>query len=494
MLKANLASEAIISGIKTLGRAVSSLGRSIVENYAEYEQLVGGVETLFGESANVVMEYANNAFQTAGLSANQYMETVTSFSASLLQSLGGDTAEAARVADLAITDMADNANKMGTSMEMIQNAYQGFAKANYTMLDNLKLGYGGTKEEMERLLADAEAISGIEYDISSYADIVEAIHVIQDEMGIAGATAEEASTTISGSIASMKAAWQNLVTSLSGGAGDMETALDQFIASAETAAGNLVPVIFNALNGIAGLIDRLAPLIIEKLPELVETLLPQLLEAAGSIVIALVEALPGLLVAISVAVMEFLGEIYTQIVNSAPQWLDSAKNLLDKFLSGLREGFTIIYESMAGFINDNIIQPIKAKAEEFIDAGKEIIENVKEGIRKAWESLTTWFSGLWDGLFGGLTANVHVNRTVSTTEVDGSHARGLDYVPFNGYIAELHRGEAVLTAAEAEDYRSGATRTNAVNVVQNIYSQAKTAADLMQEALYAQERAVFMGV
>ena len=482
------------AAITAASAAVVALGKNIVENYAEYEQLVGGVETLFGESANVVMEYANNAFQTAGLSANQYMETVTSFSASLLQSLGGDTAEAARVADLAITDMADNANKMGTSMEMIQNAYQGFAKANYTMLDNLKLGYGGTKEEMERLLADAEAISGIEYDISSYADIVEAIHIIQDEMGIAGATAEEASTTISGSIASMKAAWQNLVTSLSGGAGDMETALDQFIASAETAAGNLIPVIFNALNGIAGLIDKLAPLIIEKLPELVETLLPQLLEAAGSIVIALVEALPGLLVAIYNGVMSFLDTIIGYIVDSAPRWLQSAKNLLSDFLNGLREGFRIIYDSMAGFINDNIIQPIKAKAEEFIAAGREIIDNVKEGIRRAWESLTTWFSGLWNGLFGGLTANVHVNRTVSTTEVDGSHAGGLGYVPYNGYIAELHRGESVLTAAEAEDYRSGATRTNAVNVVQNIYSQAKTAADLMQEALYLQERAVFMGV
>ncbi len=348
---------------------------------------------------------------------------------------------------------------------------------------------------MERLLADAEAISGIEYDISSYADIVEAIHIIQDEMGIAGATAEEASTTISGSIASMKAAWQNLVTSMSGSAGDMETAIEQFVASAETAAGNLIPIIFNTLNGIADLIDKLAPLIIEKLPDLIATLLPKLLEAAGEIVVALVEALPAILVAISLAVMEFLGSIYTKIVDSAPRWIESAKNLLDNFLSGLREGFRIIYESMAGFINDNIIQPIIAKAEEFIDAGKEIIENVKEGIRKAWESLTTWFSGLWNGLFGGLTANVHVNRSVSTTEVDGSHAGGLDYVPFNGYVAELHRGEAVLTASEAEDYRRGETNRNSgINIVQNIYSEAKTAADLMQEALYLQERAVLLGV
>ena len=194
--------------------AVAALTKSAVESYADYEQLVGGVETLFKDSAGIVQEYAANAFQTAGLSANDYMETVTGFSASLLQSVGGDTEEAARIADQAITDMADNANKMGSSIESIQNAYQGFAKQNYTMLDNLKLGYGGTKQEMERLLADAEKLSGVHYDISNLNDVYEAIHVVQGELGITGTTAEEASTTIQGSAAAMKAAWQNMLTGI----------------------------------------------------------------------------------------------------------------------------------------------------------------------------------------------------------------------------------------------------------------------------------------
>ena len=196
-------------GLAAASAAVVKLGTDAIKSYADYEQLIGGVETLFKTSADTVSQYADIAYKTAGLSANDYMETVTSFAASLLQSLGGDTEKAAAKADQAIIDMSDNANKMGTAMESIQYAYMGFAKQNYTMLDNLKLGYGGTKSEMERLLADATALSGIEYDLSSFADIVEAIHVIQDNLGITGTTAKEADSTIQGSIASMRSAWAN---------------------------------------------------------------------------------------------------------------------------------------------------------------------------------------------------------------------------------------------------------------------------------------------
>ena len=227
----------LYSGIKTA-----------VGEYANYEQLTGGVETLFKDSADIVMDYAENAYKTAGLSANEYMETVTSFSASLLQSLGGDTAKAAEKADLAITDMSDNANKMGTAMESIQNAYQGFAKQNYTMLDNLKLGYGGTKEEMERLLEDAEKLSGIHYDISSYADIVDAIHVVQTEMGITGTTAKEASETISGSISSARAAIGNLVTGLGDADADLIGLMDDAGQSVLTAAGNVAEAIGTVIS------------------------------------------------------------------------------------------------------------------------------------------------------------------------------------------------------------------------------------------------------
>lgn len=198
-----------------------------LDGYGEFEQLVGGVETLFGASSDVVMNYANNAYKTAGLSANQYMETVTSFSASLLQSLGGDTEAAAQYADMAITDMADNANKMGTAMDSIQNAYQGFAKQNFTMLDNLKLGYGGTKEEMQRLLEDAEKISGIEYDISSYADIVDAIHTVQVEMGISGITAEEAAAAVASGAMTQEEAFAAMGTTAKEAATTIRAALQR---------------------------------------------------------------------------------------------------------------------------------------------------------------------------------------------------------------------------------------------------------------------------
>ena len=272
--------------------AVAALTKSAVESYADYEQLVGGVETLFKDSAGIVQEYAANAFQTAGLSANDYMETVTGFSASLLQSVGGDTEEAARIADQAITDMADNANKMGSSMESIQNAYQGFAKQNYTMLDNLKLGYGGTKQEMERLLADAEKLSGVHYDISNLNDVYEAIHVVQGELGITGTTAEEASTTIQGSAAAMKAAWQNMLTGIADENADFDGLINNLVESVATFGENILPRIETALSGVGKLISGLAPIIVEALPGLVENVLPGFIDAIMEIVNSIVEAIP----------------------------------------------------------------------------------------------------------------------------------------------------------------------------------------------------------
>lgn len=245
--------EKALKGVAVAGAgAFVAVGTAAIKAYADFEQLKGGVETLFKDSADVLMRYADNAYQTAGLSANDYMETVTSFSASLLQSLGGDTEKAANYADQAIIDMSDNANKMGTSMEMIQNAYQGFAKQNYTMLDNLKLGYGGTKEEMQRLLDDAEKISGIKYDISSFVDITQAIHVIQTELGITGTTALEASSTIQGSISSMKAAWVNLLVAFANPEQDLSVAIDNLKNSLSAVADNLLPRIGEAFGSIFG--------------------------------------------------------------------------------------------------------------------------------------------------------------------------------------------------------------------------------------------------
>lgn len=233
--------KAITAGAAAAGAGVVALGKQALDCYGNYEQLVGGIETLFKDSAGTVEQYAKDAYKNQQMSANQYMDIATSFSASLLQGLNGDTAEAARVTDMAITDMADNANKMGSSMESIQNAYQGFAKQNYTMLDNLKLGYGGTKEEMERLLADAEKLTGVHYDISNLGDVYSAIHAVQEEMGITGTSAKEAATTIQGSIAMMKGAWQNWLTGLMDDDADINQLTQDLIDSVSQVIDNIAP-------------------------------------------------------------------------------------------------------------------------------------------------------------------------------------------------------------------------------------------------------------
>lgn len=347
-------------GMVAAGTAVAGLVTKSVQSYADYEQLVGGVETLFKTSADKVQEYAKNAYKTAGLSANEYMETVTSFSASLLQSLDNDTAAAAEKANKAITDMADNANKMGTDMSSIQNAYQGFAKSNYTMLDNLKLGYGGTKEEMARLLEDAEAISGIEYDISSYADIVDAIHVIQTEMDITGTTAKEASTTIQGSFASMKGAWQNLLTAMSAKELPVGQYVKAFVDSVSTVADNLLPRIRIALDGVVQLVNQLAPQIVSAIPMLVSALLPAVVGAATSLIAAVAATLPGLVTAIVNCIPDIVAafvSVFDAIISALPALMESIVSALPMMIEQLAGALTTMIATLCTML-PQIIQPI----------------------------------------------------------------------------------------------------------------------------------------
>ena len=331
-LKSGLATAAKVgaAAIGVAASGIAALTKKSIDGYAQYEQLIGGVETLFKTSSTVVEAYANRAYRTAGLSANEYMETVTSFSASLLQSLEGDTTKAAYYADMAITDMADNANKMGTSMDSIQNAYQGFAKQNYTMLDNLKLGYGGTKEEMQRLLDDAGKLAGVKFDLSSYADIVQAIHIVQEEMGIAGTTAKEASETISGSFSALKAAWQNLVTGLAGG-GDMSKLVGNLTNSFVTFADNILPVAATALAGVGALVEGLAPVLAEQLPTLLSTALPPLLSAGTSLILAVVKGISGALPSIIPAAFDAVLTLATGLIDALPELLPAAVQLITDF-------------------------------------------------------------------------------------------------------------------------------------------------------------------
>ena len=351
----------VASGMAAAGAGVAALVTKSVQSYADYEQLVGGVETLFKDSAGTVQEYAKNAYKTAGMSANAYMETVTGFSASLLQSLGGDTAKAAEKADMAITDMSDNANKFGSDIETLKTAYAGFSKGQFTLLDNLKLGYGGTQEEMKRLLKDAQAISGIEYDISSYADIVDAIHVIQTEMGVTGTTAKEASSTISGSIASMKGSWQNLLTAISSDDMPFDDYVNAFVDSVSTVANNLMPRIETALNGVVSLIDKLAPVIIGKIPELLSTLLPSVISAATGIFSSLVSALPSLVEMLTSSVIPQLLTGVVTITNSLISALPSAISIICSALPSLASTLVSGVVSLVVTLCSNfgsIIQPI----------------------------------------------------------------------------------------------------------------------------------------
>lgn len=359
------------------GAAVVSLTQKSVQAYARYEQLVGGVETLYGAGGKTLEEYAKsvgkstnsvkgeynklmgaqktvldnaaNAYKNAGMSANQYMDTVTSFAAALTSSVGGDTQKAAEKANIAINDMADNANKMGTNMQMIQNAYNGFAKQNYTMLDNLKLGYGGTKSEMERLLKDAEKISGIHYDISSYADIVDAIHVIQKEMGVTGTTAEEAEHTIEGSLNMTKAAWENLVVGIADDHADFDTLMQNFIDSVSALGKNMLPRIKIVIEGIGKLVTQLAPVIAKQLPGLLASILPDMLTAISSTVIAIAQAL----------------------VESAPTIIEA---LLKSFLQ--------IGEALAG-----LIQELIPKLVEVILQIVELMQTAQPQILQTWLDL-----------------------------------------------------------------------------------------------------------
>lgn len=375
------------AAITAAAAGVAAITKSAVENYGEYEQLVGGVETLFKDSADVVQEYAANAYKTAGLSANEYMETVTSFSASLLQSLGGDTAAAAEIADKAITDMADNANKMGTAMESIQNAYQGFAKQNYTMLDNLKLGYGGTKEEMKRLLEDANEYNrqqGINtnYQLENYADIVEAIHVVQEEMGITGTTAAEAADTIQGSLSSVGAAWQNLLTGIADENADFGLLINNFVESAVTALDNLLPRVKTALEGVGKLVTELSPVIAEAIPELVNDVLPSVVQAAVDLVTALVNALVDNGDMVANTALDILDMLVNAIVDNAYSITDGAVTLITTLVNGISDRLPDLIPAAVEIVL-SIVEALVDNVDEILKAAENIITKLAEGLIEA---------------------------------------------------------------------------------------------------------------
>jgi phage-related protein len=435
---AAVAGKAIGTGLLAGAGAVAALSTAAIKSYADYEQLVGGVETLFGtRGAKSVQEYADlvgksvseveaefgmlqqaqsdvmknaaNAYKDAGMSANEYMETVNGFAAALNQSSASQL-ESAELANQAVIDMSDNANKMGTDIEAIKTAYAGFSKQNFTMLDNLKLGYGGTKTEMERLLKDAEKISGIKYDISSFADITSAIHVMQEEMGIAGTTANEASTTIQGSLGMLKGAWSNLLTGLSDPEADIGALIDNVFSSVVTFGQNLIPRVTQVLTGVATAFQQLVPLLAGELPNMLMQVLPALIQGAAALVEALVAALPGVLDAIMgmlPALIEGIMSIVDALIGALPQILQTLLAALPTLIPQLIDGIVSMIMMLVEML-PQIIQPIIDNLPTIIVAIVEaltmnlpiLIQGAIQLVVALCAALPQIVGALWDALMG----------------------------------------------------------------------------------------------
>jgi phage-related protein len=416
------------AAVSAAATGIAVLTKKALNNYAEYEQLVGGVDTLFKDSSAKVQEYAANAYKTAGLSANEYMDTVTSFSASLLQSLGGDTEAAADMANVAITDMSDNANKMGTDMASIQNAYQGFAKQNYTMLDNLKLGYGGTKEEMQRLIDDANALNAAQgkytnYSIESYADIVSAIHDVQVEMGIYGTTADEASTTIQGSVSSMKAAWSNLLTGIADDNADFKTLIEQFVDSLVTVGENIIPRINIIIQGLTQLITEASQTIIPMAVQILLENLPSIVAAGMDLIIALVSGILDNIDMLIDCVLEMVDVIVDKLIDNLPKLIDGGIRLIAALANGLIRAIPNLVSKIPQIIS-SIVKGIISGIPAIFDVGKNIVEGLWNGIK----SMGSWVSGKVKDFFGGIVGGVK--------DFLGIHSPSKVFAGIGGFMAE----------------------------------------------------------
>ena len=427
VLKADLVGRGIaaaVNGLKELGKTTIDFAKNAITSYGEVEQLRGGIETLFGDSAPKVLADADQAFKTAGMSASQYMNTSIESAASLINSLGGDQAKAAEYMNMSITDMADNVNKMGTSMEGVQNAYRGFSRGNFTMLDNLALGFAGTKEGMQDLLDKAQEISGVKYDISSYADIVEAIHVVQEEMGITGTTSREAAETIQGSLNSMKSAWENLVAGVADPNADMGALVGDMVNSAETALNNILPAAERALGGLGNVVGAMIPAIASKVPEVMKAggallqglvdgianaasqvdfkyaVVPLILgltykikDAAGALTKAGIELIKGLGAGVSENADYFTGifsvifdNLYSAVTENVPLLFEAGLEMLQSLGQGIGENIPTFLENVLPLI-EQFSEFVREGAGQLVDVGIEFILNIVQGIMDSLPTL-----------------------------------------------------------------------------------------------------------
>ena len=564
--RAEKTKETLIAGAKLAGKAIagvatgiSFLTKSSMSQYAEYEQLVGGAQLMFGDAYDTVAANAENAYKNVQMSQNEYLTQVNGFATGLKTALGGNAQAAAELADRIITAEADVVAATGASQESVQNAFNGIMKNNYTMLDNLQLGITPTKEGFESLIDSVNAWNAengkmTEYTIDNLADCQSALVDYIEMQGLSGYAAGEAADTIQGSVASMKSAWKDLMTAFADENADLENKIDNLVTSAGNVYQNIEPRIIKVVQGIADfanlvvpkIVDTIganAPMLLEAAVSIVGTLagalisnLPTLLAAALELLVSLAEsmadntgafvdgvvqiatavagAILNNLPALAAAVVEIIVNLAAEIVMHIPEmleannevilailgalfaalgsfievggaWIDSlnaaiaakvsevvtaAQELVSEFISTLAAKFAEIYEQAGEWVETNLITPISDKVEEFTNIGQSVVDKIREGISNAWESLTSWFSGIWDSLFGNLRVNVGVGGSRGR-----GHAGGLDYVPYNGYPAVLHRGEAVLTSREADNWRKGGAGSPAAAqpIVINIESKTE---------------------
>lgn len=402
---------------------VAALTKSSIDQYAEYEQLVGGVDTLFKDASDTIQQYASNAYKTAGVSANTYMEQATAFSASLIQSLGGDTQAAAEYANQAIMDMSDNANKMGTDIESIQQTYQSLMRGNYAMLDNLKLGYGGTKSELERLVADAEELTGQALDPAKFSDVITAIHAVQDNLGITGTTAEEAATTIEGSVGMMKAAWSNLMTGIADENADLDTLIGNFVTSVETAAGNIIPRVTQILSGMGSAIEQLAPILAAEVPGLITSVLPSLVSAGAQLLAGLatglvsatpqlVSSIPGIMSsvvaafaangpALMAAGQQLMDMVSNGIVNGFPAILENGTQILTQLIDGITGAIPNLIAALPAVIT-SIVEFVADNLPRIVESGVDILMHLITGLISAIPSLVAVLPQIINAIVNGI--------------------------------------------------------------------------------------------
>lgn len=535
----------ISAGVASASAAIVKVTKDAINQYSQYEQLIGGVATLYGsESAMPIEQFAkkagksiaevedeyydmvdnlvdveqdvlamaDDAYKTAGMSANKYMELSTSFAGALVQSTGGNTAKAAQLADKAIQDMSDNANKMGTDIENIKNAYQGFSKGNFTMLDNLKLGYGGTRTEMQRLLKDAEKISGVKYDVSSYGDIVEAIHVVQDNLHITGTTAREAGTTIQGSMNMAKASWENLTTMLANGEADIAPYIDNLITSIfgdgtstnKGVFGNLLPAIVRAIQGIGKALPKIVKEITKYLPPLIKEILPPLIEASVTLFVAIAEMLPeitpiladGLVMLIEAlipylptiigafidaiirVVKTLLKSLWTaikpalkEVLNGIMSWFSGVANSIGNWFSGVFDGVKQAFANVVGAIGGvlsgavnkakAIMSPIVAWIKAVVvtpiaNIFKGLWNGITAGVRRASDIIKSvvnrikgFFNGLWNGVKSGIKGLLGIVKNIMIS------IGGAIKAPINAIIDAINRVIDKINAIQVPDWVPG---------------------------------------